>query len=320
MRTKKHLVKNIVTFVMAIALVIGMIPVMPGEVMAKATELEIEQEGHTYTLSDLDYGIELEVGDTVQNDEAFAFYYDKDDGDHKGYCKSFTITDYGLDFIDLKGERNQYPFPEGSKWFCFKHPYETLNGNPILRVWQEDTSIILRELDPDQLSNDGEWLRLDDVPFIDNIGFEQGVIQAISNRKENEQIKYISQMYEYDEEFNLYSFDVISFDESGLVWKPGGIYISDIIEDHENGIKYLYPVRKTYNISKNTPDNGSFDVLFEGRESSEACPGEEVTINIKPDFMYELDSISVKCGSEEVILSDIGYTFIMPDGNVVNLS
>ena len=36
MRTKKHLVKNIVTFVMAIALVIGMIPVMPGSIKAQA--------------------------------------------------------------------------------------------------------------------------------------------------------------------------------------------------------------------------------------------------------------------------------------------
>ncbi|MCR4624931.1 MAG: InlB B-repeat-containing protein, partial [Lachnospiraceae bacterium] len=36
MRTKKHLVKSIVTFVLAIALVIGMIPVMPGSIKAQA--------------------------------------------------------------------------------------------------------------------------------------------------------------------------------------------------------------------------------------------------------------------------------------------
>jgi uncharacterized repeat protein (TIGR02543 family) len=267
--------------------------------------------GHNYSLSDLDYGIELEVGDTVQNDEAFSLYYGKDDSGQGAWVNSFTITKDGLVF----NGQNQYPYTEGSRWFCFKHPTEG-NGAEIC-VWQEDTSIIFRELDPDQLSIDDElYLSLDDVPFINNLILVQGVAWALSNRKENEQIKYISQVYDYDEKFNLYSFDVISFDESGLVWNPGGIYISDIIEDYENGIKYLYPVRKTYNISKNTPDNGSFDVLFEGRESSEACPGEEVTINIKPDFMYELDSISVKCGSEEVILSDIGYTFIMPDGNV----
>ena len=291
------------------------IPVTDNTFTMPAGDVIINAEfGHNYSLSDLDYGIELEVGDTVQNDEAFSLYYGKDDSGQGAWVNSFTITKDGLVF----NGQNQYPYTEGSRWFCFKHPTEG-NGAEIC-VWQEDTSIIFRELDPDHLSHDGGlYLSLDDVPYINNLILVQGVTWALSNRKENEQIRYISQMYDYDEKSNLYSFDVISFDESGLVWNPGGIYISDIIEDHENGIKYLYPVRKTYNISKNTPDNGSFDVLFEGRESSEACPGEEVTISINPDFGYELKSISVKCGTTPVEVlkkTDTSYTFTMPEGDV----
>ena len=109
MRTKKHLVKNIVTFVMAIALVIGMIPVMPGEVMAKATEPETEQVGHTYTLSDLDYGIELEVGDTVKSDENFEIKYGNEDSHTGDYCNSFTITNNGLEYINNVNTKIQYP-------------------------------------------------------------------------------------------------------------------------------------------------------------------------------------------------------------------
>ena len=75
MRTKKHLVKNIVTFVMAIALVIGMIPVMPGEVMARASEddfLWLGNEGKAFVDTKLNVeGIETSGSNWyVLNDEA----------------------------------------------------------------------------------------------------------------------------------------------------------------------------------------------------------------------------------------------------------
>lgn len=71
MRTKKHLVKNIVTFVLAIALTIGMIPVMPGSIKAQAYS---------------------ESGFLWNGTEGYAFVNTDPDDDSVGSCW-YVITD-----------------------------------------------------------------------------------------------------------------------------------------------------------------------------------------------------------------------------------